>query len=411
MRQVRDAIEHPLEKAFREVPPAPSKLRTVLQALCLGLAYIAISAGMIMYNKFMMKRDVFPFAVTLTSIHQLSSLMLAMVLRQIAPSLFPSVPIVFGQVGAQKLVDGELVFGQGFLEFQSQTLMDRFKELLYALLPFSSIAVCGAVSLVAGNSAYQHASVAFLQMVKESQIVFVYMFMLVAGLEIFRFRLAMVLAGVAVSATVAVCGEVYFSRTGLTLQVVAGVCGSAQIVLNNHLMSQSAGPKIDPLTMVMCTAPCMLVVLLPANFLFWDPEIPFLALEWAPYIISNAMLAFALQVATAMLIKSVSGTGFALACVAKDLAIVAAAAFLLHEHLSFLQVCGFAGSIIGMSLYSAMKIYPAAFEPSKATKEDKEASDNSSSCSSSSTRTGSPYSSSAEGREHLRRAIGETARL
>jgi len=53
-----------------------------------------------MYNKFMMKPHVFPFAVTLTSIHQLSALILAAVLQQVAPSLFPSVHIVFGRVGA-----------------------------------------------------------------------------------------------------------------------------------------------------------------------------------------------------------------------------------------------------------------------------------------------------------------------
>lgn len=390
--QANNAREHPLAKAFIPVAPAPSKLRAAAQALLLSLLYIAISAGMIMFNKFMMRSHVFPFAVTLTTMHQFSALILATMLRQAAPWLFPTVHVVFGRAGEKH---ADLVFGQATQpELRTPSPMERVMELVYALLPFSPIAVCGAVALVAGNSAYKHASVAFLQMVKESQIVTVYLFMLMAGLETFHFRRAIVLAFVAASAVVAVYGEVYFSRTGLILQLVAGICGSGQIVMNNLLMSQSAGPKIDPLTMVLCTAPVMLAALLPANIVVWEPQIPVLMIEWAPHIICNCILAFALQVSTAVLIKNISGTGFALACVAKDLSIVAAAASILHEHLSVIQVSGFAGTILGMCLYTAMKLYPAVFEPAKEEYQEKEtnASDRASSTSSSSTRAPSPDS-------------------
>mmetsp|Transcript_57277 Transcript_57277/g.100326 ORF Transcript_57277/g.100326 Transcript_57277/m.100326 type:complete len:439 (-) Transcript_57277:56-1372(-) len=412
--QASDAMEHPLTKAFVSAAPAPSKLRAAAQALLLALLYIVISAAMIMFNKFMMRSHVFPFAVTLTSMHQLSALILATVLRQAAPWLFPTAHVVFGRPG-QKDAATYLAFGQpqaAYSELRAQTPMERVMELAYALLPFSPIAVCGAVSLVAGNSAYKHASVAFLQMVKESQIVTVYLFSLMAGLETFHSRRAIVLAFITASAVVAVYGEVYFSRTGLILQLIAGVCGSGQIVLNNRLMSQSAGPKIDPLTMVLCTAPVMLAALVPANFVVWEPRIPILMIEWAPHIICNCMLAFALQVATAVLIKNISGTGFALACVSKDLSIVAAAASLLHEHLSLVQVSGFAGTILGMCLYVAMKVYPAAFEPAKEECQDKESSVServSSSSSSSSTRT--PSRDSRDDGDHARQSSSEGTKL
>merc|ERR1719460_2237640 len=123
--------------------------------------------------------------------------------------------------------------------------------------------------------------------------------------------------------------------------------------------------KVDPLTLVFCTAPLMLLVLLPANAVFWDARIPMLFRQWLPLLVGNALLAFTLQISAATLIWVTSGTGYALACVAKDLAIVAAAQALLHESFTWIQVLGFAGSISGMVIYSAMKVFPEWSESSE----------------------------------------------
>jgi len=328
-----------------------AKLTAFAVGTAAALTYIALSASMILCNKFLMRSDVFPFPVMLTSMHMVCSLSLAVSLQRLFPSLFPA----YSRVFAKRCSELDIASNESQVDISSRTLS--------SLLPFAPIAVCGAICLVTGNSAYRYASVSFLQMVKESHIMFVYILMLVAGLEQLKLRMAAVIIFVAISAMVAVYGEVYFSWQGLILQLVSGLSGSGQIVLNNLLMTRSSMGKIDPLTLVLCTAPVMLIALIPANVFFWDARIPMLLRQWLPILACNAVLAFALQISAATLIWVTSGTGYALACVAKDLAIVAAAQLLFHESFTTIQVLGFAGSISGMVIYSGMKLFPEVFEP------------------------------------------------
>lgn len=320
-----------------DVDKPASVWATALKAITLAVSYILVSAGMILFNKFLMQPDRFPFATSLTTLHMLNALFLASLLHRLAPSLFPTFDAVWG------------------------TGKKDVRAVMTTLMPFSVIAVCGAMSLVAGNTAYKYSSVAFLQMVKESHIIFVYALMVVFGLETLRLKTVCILTFIAISAAFAVYGEVHFALYGLCLQLFAGLSGSAQIVLSNRLMSKSGGPKLDPLTMVFCTSPTMLIALIPANFQFWDPMIPERAYAMWPYLVANMLLAFLLQLVTAMTIKGISATGHALSSVLKDLAIVTSAAVIFHESLSTIQILGFAGTIAGIAIYSSMKLFPEYF--------------------------------------------------
>lgn len=351
-RQTSESSETPPEVRQTPSPQGTAtlgKLVTALVAAAASVTYISLSASMILFNKFLMRADVFPVPVTLASLHSLCSLCLAFCLHQVCPALFPAYTRVFGKRCSE-------------LESAYEGEASNLTRPLSSLLPFLPIAACGALCLVTGNSAYRYASVSFLQMVKESHIMFVYILMLLAGLENFKPRMATIIVFVALSAMVAVYGEIYFSWQGLALQLVSGLAGSAQIVLNNILMSRSSMGKVDPLTLVFCTAPFMLLALLPANAFFWNASIPGLLRQWLPILACNALLAFALQISAATLIWVTSGTGYALVCVTKDLAIVAAAQVILHENFTLIQVFGFAGSISGMVIYSLMKLFPERFE-------------------------------------------------
>lgn len=329
-----------------------AKLTKIAVGAGASLTYISLSAAMILFNKYLMRPDVFPFPVTLTTLHMVCSLCFGLTLQRAAPGLFPA----YSQVFANRCSQSEQPLVQ---DGQAR----QFTQTLQALLPFAPIAACGAVCLVAGNAAYKHASVSFLQVVKESHVMFVYILTLLVGLEKFKLRTAAVLIFVTCSAMVAVYGEIYFSWHGLSLQLVAGLAGSGQIVLNSLLMTRSSCGKIDPLTLVLCTAPVMIIALIPANFLAWDSSIPGLLRQWAPYLASNALLAFALQVSAATLIWLATGTGYALACVTKDLVIVAAAQMILHERFTAIQIIGFGGSVGGLCVYTGMKLFPEMFEP------------------------------------------------
>lgn len=240
-------------------------------------------------------------------------------------------------------------------------------QLHKTLLAFAPIGVCVAGSVVSANSAYQYASVSFLQMVKESVVLWVYLLTVFMGVEPLKWRSLAVLSFVTCSAAMAVCGDLHFLWAGLLLQMTSSVLQATQAVMTSKLMTRLNGPKVDPLTMVLCSAPVVLFVLLPVNYVFWDPKIPRQLLAWWKPLLLNTVAAFVLQVVNAITIRELSATGLALAAVLKDLAIVGSATAVLHESLTHTQVVGFAGAVVGISLYSAMKLQPAWFDGAAAT--------------------------------------------
>eukprot|EP00971_Amphidinium_carterae_P230669 4577579-Amphidinium_carterae.1 len=151
---------------------------TALRAMTLAVFYISVSAAMICFNKYLISKDRFPFATVLTTLHMVNSLTMSTLCYYFFPAMFPSAHFVFGEKGKRK----------------------ELREIGVALMPFSLIALAGAVSLVSSNTAYKYSSVAFLQMVKESHIIFVYTMMVIVGLDQLRLRNCAILFFIAASA-------------------------------------------------------------------------------------------------------------------------------------------------------------------------------------------------------------------
>merc|ERR1719247_2270595 len=128
-----------------------------------GVGYVICSAGLIAYNKYLMNHDRFPFAICLVFIHAAFCSLCAGVLYLVKPSLFPSLSDPARKVP----IDSSLI--------------------LRGALP---IAILFSAQLVLTNTAYLHSSVAFLQMMKEANLVLVYVLSLMASLEKFSWRSA-----------------------------------------------------------------------------------------------------------------------------------------------------------------------------------------------------------------------------
>jgi len=336
----------------RTAAEAPLALKAMRGLFLAGL-YIAVSSAMILFNKTLMKEDRFPFPVFLTAMHMAGSLMMSMLLRRLVPSLFPSAPSVFNETL--------------LLDVSSKYYRQDRLRLVKSLVPFLPIAACGGLCLVTGNWAYKVATVSFLQMVKETHIVVVYILTIAFGLEQPKFHNAAILLFVAASATLAVSAQAELSVRGLLLQLIAGLFGSLQIVLTNVMLAKSGKGRIDPLTMVLCVAPLMLVFLLPATAFTWEARIMSRMVTFRSCIAINILLAFLLQVTSALTIRYLSATGVSLASMAKDLGIVYVAAKILGEQLSSVQVMGFVGSVLGISAYSGMQLFPQIREAVRAT--------------------------------------------
>lgn len=310
--------------------------------LGLGGLYIVVSATMVAFNKYLIHEGRFPFAVPLVLLHAGFSSVCALVLFVVKPELFPSLTSRTERVP----IDRDLI--------------------LRGALP---IALLFSVQLVLSNTAYLHSSMAFLQMMKESNLVLVYFFALAAAMEVFCWTKVKIILMIVLATTLTIHSELHFSWTGFVLQGTSQLFESSKIVLQVVLLS-SAGRKLDVLTYVLIVMPvCFCVlgsILLTLVYVYPTEHLKTPRMsdiyEWWPLLALNACIAFALNLTIALFMKHSSPVGFILAGIVKDAFIVLASVCALHDPISMLQMVGFVSQLFLIWVWSIMKIYPDKFQ-------------------------------------------------
>lgn len=322
----------------------PSVWAHSMKTLILGTIYIIISSALIDFNKYMMTPGNFPFALPLVTVHSVTSVACSGFLYLVRPSLFPS------------LVDPEkkMVFDSHFYS--------------RGALP---IALTMVGSLVLSNMAYTWSSVAFLQMMKESNVVLVYFFALAASLESFDWQNMQVLILIVGATLLSVEGEAHFVWLGFFVQGTAQVCECLKITFASKLFSKQ---KLDPLTFLLVVMPVCCAALFFA--LGWIAfigllgfSVPHLTLpafadfqrNWGLLLV-NALLAFSLNVVVAAFMKHTSPVSVILVGITKDVVIVFFNVMFMHESITQTQTVGFVMQLVFVGLWSAMKTFPKHFE-------------------------------------------------
>lgn len=114
--------------------------------------------------------------------------------------------------------------------------------------------------------------------------------------------------------------------------------------------------KLDPLTFVGFQTVLSFVPLSAALAYAWTPEIgrDFLAMRYV--LLLNSFLAFALNVTLATVVKRLSALSLVLAGVVKDVAIVASSSLVLGDPISSQQLAGATVALLGLSLWSHLKL-------------------------------------------------------
>lgn len=148
--------------------------RNAVEGLLLGIFYIAVSAALIRGNKFLMHSERFPFPSLIAFGHTLASLFV------LGPIL------LLGSSHRERLMPS-----------WDESLGKRPREVFVALCPVAVVFVGGICLSIAANL---HCSVAFLQMVKEPNVVLVYVLALAFGLDAFDWRRAVLLFAVVLGA-------------------------------------------------------------------------------------------------------------------------------------------------------------------------------------------------------------------
>merc|ERR1719326_341145 len=302
--------------------------KNVVKGFVLCVLYIAISAALINFNKFLMSEDRFPFSMMLTTLHMATSWICCLLLYVCVPSLFPSMSRTHG-------------------------------KMLTVLKYFLPLAALFSVGVVLSNQAYLYCSVAFLQFMKQANVALVFGLSCLTGSQSPDRMKLVVVCWVITGSAMAVTGEVRFMLIGFLIQAASqlGECGKN--IMQEWILSGS-DIKLDPLTYAIFMAPMCLIVLFVGNLFTFEARIVDRMIEWYPYLIPNALCAFTLNVTIAMPIKETSAMGFILSGVVKDMVIVIASTYLFDTSLAAQQMVGFSVATTGIFFWSYMKIAPEA---------------------------------------------------
>jgi len=313
----------------------------MLGFLSSGALYITSSAGMMAFNKYLISQSRFPYVVFLVFTHSGVGFVMALILRVLKPSLFPSLTSSSGQAPLNGISVATVIF----------------------------IAVLFAGQLVLMNQAFLHSSMTFMQMLKEFNVVMVYGMSLLAGLEIFTWIKMSVILSITFATLMTIRGEMHFSLAGFAFQGTGQVVESLKIVLQVLLLTRSYG-KIDPLSYILLFIPFCFLFL--GAFLIFSYHVePAFGLKtpswsevvgWWPLLLANSCLAFLLNVSAAVFMTYGSAVAFVLAGVIKDVVIVMSGAALMGEHVSAVQFPAFFSQVALVWLWSMMSRFPENFK-------------------------------------------------
>jgi len=296
----------------------------VAETVTIGGVYIATSAGLITFNKYMLQDNHFPHAVHLTMTHMAVTTVYSLCLYAAAPQLYPSMEKAAAEWRTTMKYVGPL-------------------GVLFALALFTS------------NSAYRYSTVAFLQFCKQGNVALVFIMACCLGLQRFTWTKAAVLSVVIGGCSFCAHGEINFVLVGFLLQICSQFCECSKNLIGEIIMT-GAGLKLDVLTFVLFQAPSSLVPLLAAGVYTWQPAVGTDFIKMWPLLIANASIAFFLNILIALTIKRLSALAFVIIGLLKDGVIVACSSIVFQDPVTSQQKLGFALTLCGMAMWSHLKM-------------------------------------------------------
>lgn len=283
--------------------------------------WIALSSSVIVYNKYILDNLKFPYPVFLTTFH-----------------------MAFAAIGTRLLARyTTLLNGLNSVEMT----MDRWTR---NILPIGALF---SGSLVFSNMAYLSLSVSFIQMLKAFTPVAVLVISFAFGLKQMSSTLTIIVLMISVGVCLASYGEAVFDPTGFTYQVLAIAFESTRLVMVQVLLQ---GLKMDPLVSLYYFSP-VCAALNMVLLVFTEGFAPFLAVaKLGPLVLlSNAGVAFGLNVASVFLIGAASSLTLTLAGVLKDILLILGSMWFLGSSVSALQFVGYAIALAGLVLFKTHK--------------------------------------------------------
>ncbi|KAF8609160.1 TPT-domain-containing protein [Ceratobasidium sp. AG-I] len=310
-----DEVSHPLIPSDKTpVEAITTKPKVKLSAATIIPIWIVLSSSVIIYNNYLYNTLNFKYPVFLVTFH-----------------------LFFAAVGTRVLQ-------------RTTNLLDGAKDVqmtrdvfVRAILP---IGLLFSGSLILSNKAYLYLSVSYIQMLKAFTPVAILLISFAFRIQDPNRRLVAIVFMISGGVSLASYGEVKFDMFGFSIQSLAVVFESSRLVMIQLLLH---GMKMDPLVSLHYYAPvCAAINLLILPFT--EGLEPFYRLgELGPLVlVSNAMVAFLLNVAAVFLIGVGSGLVLTLAGVFKDILLISGSVLIFGSQITPLQVFGYSVALGGL---------------------------------------------------------------
>jgi len=297
--------------------PKPKPPKYKLTAPVIIPIWIAVSSAVILYNYHLYSNLKFRYPVFLVTWH-----------------------LTFAAIGTRVLQ-------------RTTNLLDGVKDVnmtkemfVKSILP---IGLLFSGSLILSNTAYLYLSVSYIQMLKAFNAVAVLLISFAFRIQEPNKKLAVIVVMISTGVALASQGERKFNLFGFTVQALAVLFEASRLVMIQVLLH---GLKMDPLVSLHYYAPvcaAMNLLILP----FVEGLEPFYHLaEIGPFIlISNALVAFLLNVAAVFLVGAASGLVYTLAGVFKDILLITGSVVFYQNTITPLQVFGYSIALSGLVLF------------------------------------------------------------
>ncbi|PCH35353.1 TPT-domain-containing protein [Wolfiporia cocos MD-104 SS10] len=318
MLEVRDekAPDQPLPSPVT-TPAARPANKPKLSAATIIPIWIVLSSSVIIYNNYVYNSLQFRYPVFLVTWH-----------------------LTFAAIGTRVLQ-------------RTTHLLDGAKDVhlskdmfIRSILP---IGLLFSASLILSNTAYLYLSVAYIQMLKAFVPVAILLISWIFRIQEPNRKLAMIVVMISCGVALASQGELHFNLIGFLTQAAAVVFEASRLVMIQVLLH---GLKMDPLVSLHYYAPVCAVINL-AVLPMTEGFAPFYEImNVGPWILlSNALVAFLLNIAAVFLVGAGSGLVLTLAGVFKDILLITGSVIIFSAHITPLQVIGYSIALGGLVLY------------------------------------------------------------
>lgn len=204
-------------------------------------------------------------------------------------------------------------------------------------------------SLILSNTAYLYLSVSYIQMLKAFTPVAILLISWAFRIQEPNKKLAVIVCMISCGVALASHGELRFNLVGFLTQAAAVGFEASRLVMIQILLH---GLRMDPLVSLHYYAPvCALINV---------AVIP-LTEGWAPFyelarigpliLLSNALVAFCLNIAAVFLVGAGSGLVLTLAGVFKDILLITGSCLIFGSQVTPLQVVGYSIALAGLILF------------------------------------------------------------